>query len=117
MKVLVARLNDILTEIDFLETLRARSDFASFRSSSGDVRAAAYSILIISEAVRAIPDDHFSNHPDIPWHAIRAIGNKLRHKYQRVSEVILWGIIDDQTAPLKAAIAEMISQGFRQDDL
>lgn len=116
MKVLDARLNDILTEIDFLETLRARPDFASFRTNSGDVRAAAYSILIISEAVRAIPDDRLANHPGIPWHAIRAIGNKLRHDYQRVSEVILWGIIDSQTAPLKAAIAVMISQGFRQAD-
>ena len=45
-------LHDILREIKFLNSLRDRTTFESFRSSSTEVRAASYSIMVISEAVR-----------------------------------------------------------------
>jgi uncharacterized protein with HEPN domain len=38
---------------------------------------------IISEASRHIPDDLKELAPDIPWRQIAAIGNLLRHEYQR----------------------------------
>jgi hypothetical protein len=54
--------------------LRDRTTFESFRSSSTDIRAASYSIMVISEAVRRIPDEWIAEFPNTPWHAIRAIG-------------------------------------------
>jgi uncharacterized protein with HEPN domain len=56
MKDSLIPLHEILGEIEFLNSLRDRMTFESFRSSSTDVRAASYSI-IISEAVRRIPDE------------------------------------------------------------
>jgi uncharacterized protein with HEPN domain len=109
MKDELIALHDILAEIAFLESVRDRSTFETFRASSLDVRAASYSIMVISEAVRRIPDAWLSHHPDVPWHAIRTIGNKLRHEYQRVSDIILWGIISTHAGVLKAAIAEMLA--------
>ena len=50
-------LHDIRREIEFLNSLRDRTTFESFRSSSTDIRAASYSIMVISEAVRRIPDE------------------------------------------------------------
>jgi len=107
MKDALIPLHDVLREIDFLQSIRNRETFESFKSSGSDVRAASYAVLVISEAVRRIPDDWLAEHPDIPWHAVRTIGNKLRHEYQRVSEVILWGIIAEHTDTLKAAIEAM----------
>jgi uncharacterized protein with HEPN domain len=60
--------------------------------------------------VRRIPDDYLSAYPNVPWHAIRAIGNKLRHEYQRVSEVILWGIITSHADTLKATVERMLAE-------
>jgi uncharacterized protein with HEPN domain len=68
-------LRDILKEIEFLHSVRDRTTFDAFRTSSADVRATSFSVLVISEAVRRIPDDWVAEHPEIPWHAIRAIGN------------------------------------------
>ena len=48
--------------------------------------------------------------PNTPWRAIRAIGNKLRHEYQRISETILWGIVTTQAAELKTAIDGMLAK-------
>ena len=103
-------LHDILREIDFLNSLRDRTTFVSFRSSSTDVRAASYSIMVISEAVRRIPDEWIAEFPNTPWHAIRAIGNKLRHEYHRISDAILWGIVTTQAAELKPAIEGMLAK-------
>lgn len=97
-------LHDILKEIEFLHSVRDRTTFEAFKASSADVRATSYSVLVISEAVRRVPDDWLAEHPDIPWHAIRAIGNKLRHEYQKISEVIIWGIVTKHADELKRAV-------------
>ena len=110
MKDVLIPLHDILTEIAFLHSIRERATFDSFKASSADVRAASYSIMVISEAVRRIPDEWLGAHPDVPWHAIRSIGNKLRHEYQRVSEVILWGIITSHADVLKGAVDRILAE-------
>ena len=66
--------------------------------------------MVISEAVRRIPDEWIAEFPNTPWHAIRAIGNKLRHEYQRISETILWGIVTTQAAELRTAIDGMLAK-------
>ena len=103
-------LRDILKEIEFLHTVRDRTTFDDFKNSSADVRAASYSIMVISEAVRRIPEEWLAEYPNTPWHAIRTIGNKLRHEYQRISETILWGIIATHGAELKATVEDMLAK-------
>lgn len=108
MKSGIIALSDILREIEFLHGIRDRETFDTFRTSATNVRAASYSIMVISEAVRRIPAAWLDEYPDTPWHAVRTIGNKLRHEYQRVSEVILWGIVADHADALKATVEAML---------
>ena len=58
---------------DFLRSIRDRTTFESFKKSPLDIRAASYSILVISEAARRIPQDWLEPYPDTPWHAIRTL--------------------------------------------
>lgn len=115
MKVDLIPLRDILKDIEFLHTIRDRATFDAFKASSSDVRAASYSIMVISEAVRRIPQDWLDEHPTTPWHAIRTISNKLRHEYQRISDIILWGVITTHSATLKATIEEMLAKHSDQN--
>jgi len=110
MKDKLIALHDILNEISFLQSIRLRHNFETFKESSTDVRAASYSIMIISEAVRRVPEAWLAEHPETPWHAIRAIGNKLRHEYQRVSEFILWDIISGSSDRLESAIKMILEK-------
>lgn len=103
-------LRDIVAEIAFLHSIRDRTTFETFKANPADVRAASYSIMVISEAVRRIPEEWLAAQPDTPWHAIRTIGNKLRHEYQRVSEIILWGIITEHADTLKATVETMLAK-------
>ena len=55
MKSGIIALRDILREIEFLHSIRDRQTYENFKVSATDVRAASYSIMIISEAVRRVP--------------------------------------------------------------
>lgn len=103
-------LRDILKECEFLQEVRARSTLESFQLASADVRAVAYSVIVISEAVRRLPDQWLNEYPDTPWAAIRAIGNKLRHEYHRVSDIILWGIVATHAPTLRATVQQMLEK-------
>ena len=110
MKSGIIALCDILREIEFLHSIRDRQSYENFKASAVDVRAASYSIMIISEAVRRVPAEWLDEYPDTPWHAVRTIGNKLRHEYQRVSEVIVWGIVAEHADALKVTVDAMIQR-------
>jgi uncharacterized protein with HEPN domain len=62
-------------------------------------------IKIISEAVRRIPPDLQARQPNIPWAQIMGIGNVLRHEYHRVSDTLIWNVVQEYLPPLRAAIA------------
>jgi uncharacterized protein with HEPN domain len=61
-----------------------------------DIRtAAAERVLeIISEATRHLPGPMLADYPNIPWPAVRAIGNRLRHEYWRVDRQMIWLVLE-----------------------
>jgi len=61
-------------------------------------------IEIISEAARRIPTDLQMTQSQVPWSQIMGIGNVLRHEYHRVSDTLIWNVVQDHLQPLKAAI-------------
>jgi len=61
-------------------------------------------IEIISEAARRIPPELQARQPNIPWAQIMGIGNVLRHEYHRVSDTVVWNVVQDHLQPLKAAV-------------
>jgi uncharacterized protein with HEPN domain len=73
-------------------------------------RAVERGLEIISEASRHLPADLKSRAPGIPWRQIAAIGNLLRHEYQRADVMATWNIIEQHLPPLAEAIGELISE-------
>jgi uncharacterized protein with HEPN domain len=65
-------------------------------------------IEIISEAVRHIPEPERAKYPDVPWRNIMAIGNKLRHEYQRVDPDIIWDIARTHLVDLRPVIEAIL---------
>jgi uncharacterized protein with HEPN domain len=68
-------------------------------------------IEIISEAARRIPADLQGTQPQIPWAQIVGIGNVLRHEYHRVSDKIVWNVVQTHLPPLRRAV-EAIESGL-----
>jgi len=62
---------------------------------------------IISEAARRIPPELLTARPEIPWAQIMGIGNVLRHEYHRVSDAVIWNVVEVHLPPLRAAIVAL----------
>jgi uncharacterized protein with HEPN domain len=62
----------------------------------------------ISEASRHVPDEMKAMAPQIPWRAIAAIGNILRHDYDGVRSDEIWRIAKRDLPALKAAAEAML---------
>ncbi|HEY3621347.1 MAG TPA: HepT-like ribonuclease domain-containing protein [Roseiarcus sp.] len=71
-------------------------------------------IEIVSEAARRIPPELQARQPNIPWAQIMGIGNVLRHKYHRVSDTLIWNVVQEYLPPLKAAIVAIEAELKKQ---
>ncbi len=71
-------------------------------------------IEIVSEAARRVPPELQATQPHIPWTQIMGIGNVLRHEYHRISDTVIWNVVQEYLPPLKAAVLA-IEAGLKED--
>jgi uncharacterized protein with HEPN domain len=102
------RLGHIRDEIANLLPLFTDVDYHGFSSSYSLVRTTERAVLIIAEAANALPDELTERYPEIEWHAIRGIGNLLRHEYERVETEVLWRVVHENLPQLASVIEHMI---------
>ena len=99
-----------------LEAIREIDGFASGRTfqdylDHGWLRFATQrGIEIISEASRRIPADLKTKHTEIPWADLAGIGNILRHGYDSLDHAVIWGVVENDLPPLKAAAEAMLRE-------
>lgn len=79
------------------------------------VRSAERGLLIISEAAKALPDELVAKYPDVEWHAIRAIGNVLRHDYEQIEPHRLWVIVTRDLQKPHQVVGAMLAERSPHD--
>ncbi len=109
------RLTDIRTAITGIEDLVAGASYDRFAENWGMQRAVERALEIISEATRHIPDDYKTLAPEIPWRQIAAIGNLLRHEYQRADSSATWNIVTEHLPDLAQAVDRLIGIANTRD--
>ena len=62
-------------------------DLEKYRADYKLRRAVERCVEIVSEASRHLPQEMKSRYPAQPWPEIAAIGNLLRHEYQKESTI------------------------------
>lgn len=104
-----ARLEHILFHIQGVDYTIDGVDYDAFTTVYHLERAVERAVQIISEAVRALPSELKAQHPEIEWAKIAAIGNILRHEYQRVDPETMWRIATEDLPRLKVVVIQMMS--------
>jgi uncharacterized protein with HEPN domain len=107
------RLVDIKDAIAGIEDLIADAKFEAFVANWGMQRAVERGLEIISEASRHLPAELTALAPEIPWRQIAAIGNLLRHEYQRADIKATWNIVKEHLPTLAVATERLIIGGER----
>ena len=101
-------IQDILDAIIEIETFTEGMDFQSFRQDQKSVRAVEMNFIIIGEAAASIPEEIAEGHPEVPWHLMRGMRNRLVHAYFAVDEQIMWDTLQTDIPVLAATLKTML---------
>ena len=101
------RIQDILEAIAEIQAFTQSMDFDGFRQDQKTVRAVEMNFIIIGEAATSLPDEVEELAPDVPWHLIRGMRNRIVHAYFAVDEQIMWHTITTDLPPLVAALQSL----------
>jgi uncharacterized protein with HEPN domain len=102
------RLAHMLEAIEGVAGYLAGKSFDDYRREPILRDAVERRIERISEASRHIPDALKATAPQIPWRAVAAIGNILRHDYEGVRGDEVWRIATRDLPLLRTAVEAMI---------
>jgi len=109
------RVADILRCIDRIASAEIQLVTAE---GDGDDRAADialdavfYNLVVIGEAVNALPREFIDTEPDIPWRDIVDMRNFLAHDYHRVRSELVCAAIDGPLEDLGAACRHLRGPG------
>ena len=102
------RVEDIVEAISNARSYVEGMTLEQFAADRKTIRAAAYELGVIGEAVRHIPADVRDRHPALPWGKMQAIRNIVVHEYFRVDTGILWQTIQHDLPALVPLLQGML---------
>ena len=100
------RLDDIVLALDRVERrVRTLGIAGSQYLDDESLSIIAWSLLVVGEAVKALPAEMTGRHRDVDWRGLAGLRDRLAHQYFRIDQVLLWNIIAYDLPPLRAAIS------------
>src|SRR5262245_8841260 len=102
---------DIVENIALIRSYTDGFDEERFATESMCRDAVQHCLLRISEAARVLGRHAEADIPALPWRDIRALGNRLRHEYQRIDARLVWRIVENDLDVLDAAVRGLLAQG------
>lgn len=112
----ILRLEDILANIELIEEYTRNYSYHAFAQDRKCQDAVERCVSRISEAASKLEGLVDRIMPDQPWSQIRAVGNVLRHEYDRVNPVVIWSIVSEDLPRLKIAIHKALDRLRREND-
>jgi uncharacterized protein with HEPN domain len=102
------RLEDIVENAQAALRYTAGMDEAAFEGNRLVYDAVERCLERISEAAAKLGELAPVLIPDQPWRAIRALGNRLRHDYDDISQDRLWDIVQTDLPALAATCEDAL---------
>ena len=103
-------LRKIITHIDHTLEYCQGESFESFMNNRMLQEACIFNLLQIGELSKLGLDEGFTRqYPDIPWHQMYGMRNRLVHDYEGVRLRIVWETISKGFGPLKATLESILN--------
>lgn len=71
--------------------------------------ALLYRLVVIGEAVKALPSDLLARQPQIPWREIARLRDLLAHHYYRVDALVIRRTVETPLSELRDAVALLLA--------
>jgi uncharacterized protein with HEPN domain len=102
------RLRDIVEAVELIGRFVADKTYADYAGEALVRYAVERALLIVAEASQHVPEPLKATHPEVPWRDVRAIGNIIRHAYDRIDDRTIWRIVQEDLPALRAAARAML---------
>jgi uncharacterized protein with HEPN domain len=104
-----SRIQDIIDAAREIQAFIGNMDFDSFRQDIKTIRAVELNFIIIGEAASGIPEEYQEAHPEVPWHFMRAMRNRLVHVYFEVDPKLVWDTVKTDLPQLIASLESLMN--------
>lgn len=102
-------LEDILQSLRLIREYAAGVSEETFLADTKLQDAVIRRLLIIGEASARMPDDFKTAHPEIPWHKMTGMRNRLVHGYAEVNMAVVWDTLRNDLPPLEGRLSELLN--------
>ena len=100
----------ILDNIHNIESLLETTTEQSFLNDLKDYNAICLEFIQIGEKVNLLPESVYESYPNIPWHELYGLRNRIVHGYDKVKKSIIWATIIEDLPTIKKEL-EAIAAG------
>ena len=104
-----ARVRDIIDAAREILEFMNGMDLETFRQDVKTIRAVELNFIIIGEAAGGISDEVIDAHPEIPWHLMRSMRNRLVHVYFEVDPKLVWDTVMNDIPPLISSLEILLN--------
>ncbi len=84
---------------------------AAFTANRQVLDAVVRNLEILGEAankINQVDSGYFDTHPEVPWHLMRAMRNKMIHDYFSVDALVVWQTVQSDLPALRAQIERLL---------
>lgn len=106
-------LDDILDSLRLIRGYIADVSEETFLADTKLQDAVIRRLLIIGEASARMPEPFRTAHPEIPWHKMTGMRNRLVHGYAEVNMYMVWDTIQNDLPPLEGMLGELLNSSDR----
>ncbi len=78
--------------------------YDSFTADMKLVDACVFNLSQIGELCRFVDNAFAQNHPEIPWHEMYGLRNRIVHDYEGVNLKLVWEIISEDIPELRDSL-------------
>jgi uncharacterized protein with HEPN domain len=100
-------IEDIAESIDKIERYIHGLDRDAFLGDEKTVDSVVRNLEIIGEAANRLPVEFKSRHPEIEWHRIVGLRNRIVHDYFGIDLDIVWEILQAELPGFKAKVSAL----------
>jgi len=101
---------DILTYAKFSLSFVDNMDYKSFVIDTKSVFAVIRTLEVIGESSNRVSDEVKLKYPELPWHKMRGLRNRIVHNYDNIDYMIIWNVLKNEIPKLIEQVEAIIDE-------
>ncbi|MGH9625587.1 MAG: HepT-like ribonuclease domain-containing protein [Bryobacteraceae bacterium] len=103
-------LRQIIEYVQHAQALCAGKTAAQIEANWPDALAFERTMEVLGEAVKRLPEDLVRRYPQVPWHLVAGMRDKISHGYDTVDYQLLWDTVKNDLPTLSATADTMLRE-------